>query len=137
SGARVAVAAEDLAAHLGQAGLAHLLLVRYADCVGDPPAPRTPSSLLADPVDTGVLAQRLPGVKIVRWTDALAAGIAPGPHLAGPDDLAVLPYSSGTTGKPKGCIHTHRTVMATAVMHANWADLGEAPVMLPTPPVSQ
>ncbi len=135
SGARVAIAAEDLAAHLGQAGLAHLVLVRYADCIGHPPAPRTPASLLADPVDIASLGRRLTGVRIARWVDALAAGIEPGPHLAGPDDLAVLPYSSGTTGKPKGCIHTHRTVMATAVMHAHWTDWGEKPVILATLPL--
>ena len=33
---------------------------------------------------------------------ALAERIAPGPHLAGPDDRACMPYTSGTTGKPKG-----------------------------------
>ena len=50
-----------------------------------------------------------------RWIDALAAGLAPGPHTAQPDDLALLPYTSGTTGLPKGCMHTHRTLMPNAV----------------------
>jgi len=135
SGARVAFAAEDIAGHLGQAGLEHLVLVRYADCVGDPPAPRTPASVLAEPVAPQALSARLPRTRIARWRDALDAGLEPGPHLAGPDDLAVLPYSSGTTGKPKGCIHTHRTVMATTVMHAHWSDWGEAPVVLATLPL--
>jgi fatty-acyl-CoA synthase len=32
----------------------------------------------------------------------------------------VLPYTSGTTGRPKGCMHTHRTVMTTSVGGVNW-----------------
>jgi acyl-CoA synthetase (AMP-forming)/AMP-acid ligase II len=48
----------------------------------------------------------------VRWTEALTANCVPGPHTARPDDLALLPYTSGTTGLPKGCMHTHRTLMA-------------------------
>ena len=32
-----------------------------------------------------------------------------------------MPYTSGTTGQPKGCMHTHRTVMFTAVAGAHWA----------------
>ena len=50
-----------------------------------------------------------------RWNDAIAANLQPGPHTALPDDLALLPYTSGTTGLPKGCMHTHRTLMSNAV----------------------
>ncbi len=39
---------------------------------------------------------------------------------AGPDDMAVMPYTSGTTGQPKGCVHTHRSVMSTLVGGVNW-----------------
>jgi fatty-acyl-CoA synthase len=46
--------------------------------------------------------------------------LKPGPLTAGLDDLCVMPYTSGTTGHPKGCMHTHRTVMFTMVAGANW-----------------
>ena len=49
------------------------------------------------------------------WTDALDAGHVPSAAQAQPDDLALLPYTSGTTGLPKGCMHTHRTLMHNAV----------------------
>lgn len=29
--------------------------------------------------------------------------------------MAVLPYTSGTTGRPKGCVHSHRSVNANTV----------------------
>ncbi|HKV83189.1 MAG TPA: long-chain-fatty-acid--CoA ligase, partial [Ktedonobacterales bacterium] len=59
-----------------------------------------------------------PGVTL--WADALAAGGEPGPLVVGPDDLAVLPYTSGTTGTPRGCMHSHRTVMANVVGGVTW-----------------
>jgi len=37
-----------------------------------------------------------------------------------PDDLCVMPYTSGTTGKPKACVHSHRSVLFTAVAQAEW-----------------
>lgn len=73
------------------------------------------------PSEVSAAAMALDSNKAIAWTDALNAGHAPGPHEAGPDDLCVLPYSSGTTGAPKGCVHTHRTVMATAVHSVYWS----------------
>jgi fatty-acyl-CoA synthase len=50
----------------------------------------------------------------------VGAELVPGPPTAGADDLAVMPYTSGTTGKPKGCMHTHETVQATTVPYLYW-----------------
>ena len=40
----------------------------------------------------------------------------------GADDLAVLPYTSGTTGLPKGCMHPHRSLMHNALASALWGN---------------
>jgi fatty-acyl-CoA synthase len=38
----------------------------------------------------------------------------------GPEDLSILPYTSGTTGLPKGCMHTHASVMHNAMASSLW-----------------
>ena len=112
--------------------VARVLATRYADelpesfddDVAPPPAMR--DWLLADPP--------LPA-GTVRWRDALAEARVPGPTVSGPDDLALLPYTSGTTGLPKGCMHTHRTLMANVVGGAEWGSGSAESVVLGVVPM--
>ena len=75
-----------------------------------------------------VRAPRKPiaGAGVTPWAEAIAAEMTSDEQRAGPEDLAVMPYTSGTTGKPKGCMHTHRSVLATSTAMAHWcADTSE------------
>ncbi|SDT96642.1 long-chain-fatty-acid--CoA ligase [Halopseudomonas salegens] len=72
---------------------------------------------------------------VTPWQDALRARYEPGPLTTGPDDLCVIPYSSGTTGNPKGCVHTHHSVMATTVYCSVWGNAQHDTVQLVSVPM--
>jgi fatty-acyl-CoA synthase len=57
-------------------------------------------------------------------SSAITHGLQPGAIEAGPDDLMILPSTSGMTGKPKACMHSHRSALLTAVLQARWYGLG-------------
>ena len=46
-----------------------------------------------------------------------------------------MPYTSGTTGQPKGCMHTHRTVMHTTVASMKWFALQPEMTLLGVAPM--
>lgn len=62
---------------------------------------------------------------IHRFAD-LAATPAEGPETPpDPDEVAVLQYTGGTTGTPKGAMLTHRNLVANALQTAAWLPAGE------------
>ncbi len=73
--------------------------------------------------------------EVVSWKQALAC-TATAPALAvGPQDLSVLPYTSGTTGLPKGCMHTHASIMFNAIASAVWGSATSENVTLTVIPM--
>ncbi len=52
-----------------------------------------------------------------------------------PDDVALLTYTSGTTGPPKGAMNTHRGVVLNAQVYRQWMGLSSHDVLLGVAPL--
>jgi fatty-acyl-CoA synthase len=131
--AKVAITTADLAPELARANaqlapadrLAHMVVTHYSDAFEM--APQDGSDAAMPEAWREWLGTRhelpvLEGGSVMSWADAMSngeAGELP-PHTATPQDLAVLPYTSGTTGLPKGCMHTHASIMHNAVASCLW-----------------
>ena len=129
--AKVAITTGDLAPELAKASdalpegerLAHMIVTQFTDAFD----PADPNADALPPAWNEWLLTRHPlpsiaGGKVMAWTEAIENAL-PVPQLfTGPDDMAVLPYTSGTTGLPKGCMHPHRSLMHNAVASAVWGN---------------
>ncbi len=126
-GAKVAITTADLAAEIARASdalpaderLAHLIVSHFTDAF-DPDAADTMPEGWRDWLLARHPLPRLEGGQVSSWEVALAAGGPLPPLEVGPADLALLPYTSGTTGLPKGCMHLHSSIMHNAVASCIW-----------------
>jgi fatty-acyl-CoA synthase len=129
--ATVAITTGDLAGEVAAASdgietadyLCHLIVTQFADVIG---SSNVSSSAIPVQWREWLTAHHpLPGLKqggVHHWRDALQAQGELPDTVAGRDDLALLPYTSGTTGLPKGCMLTHASIMHNAVATSFWLD---------------
>ena len=118
AGAKVIIATQDLYSRIEPLfgnTIQHAVIACYADYISKQPQVAVPE---------GIAAPRMAinAANVTVWHDALARRHPPSPHESTADDLCVIPYTSGTTGKPKGCMHRHRGVLHTTISLAHWHD---------------
>ncbi|MBU6260312.1 MAG: AMP-binding protein [Burkholderiales bacterium] len=139
SGARAIVVLENFAATLQRVleslPLRHVVVAAAGDLLG-PVRGRLVNHVVRH-VRKQVSAYELPGA--LRFADALAAGRrqppAAAPAAPGPDDIALLQYTGGTTGVSRGAVLLHRQLVANVMQAQAWYEpalarlpAGEQPV---------
>ena len=125
SGARVALIGDELVERflpLVPDKLDHLIVARYAD-----EAPAHSSDPLPDVMQRP--REMLPDGPFTGFAAAVGEKLAPDICRTSEDDLAAMPYTSGTIGRPKACVHRHSAVTFTAAAQAHWYGLDETSVM--------
>ena len=142
--ARVAITTADLAAELARANdaldaparLRHLIVTQFTDAF-DPAAAGSdaPPAAWSDWLLTPHALPTLQGGQVLGWEQALGVADAPPALAVGPGDMAILPYTSGTTGLPKGCVHLHSSIMHNAVCSSLWSNGSAENVVLAVVPM--
>jgi len=122
SGAKAIVMVENFATTLQQVLSAvpakKVILTALGDMLGFPKAMIV--NYVVRNVKKMVPAYDIPGA--VRFTDAIAQGRGKSfkPAQVGPDDIAVLQYTGGTTGVSKGAVLLHRNLVANILQSEAW-----------------
>jgi long-chain acyl-CoA synthetase len=126
SGAEAVIVLENfastLAAAIGQSAVKHVLVGTMGDLLGFPKGPIV--NFVVRHVRKLVKPYGLPGH--FAFKDAIAKGrgmTLERPDL-GPDDVAVLQYTGGTTGVAKGATLLHRTLVANLLASEAWMQPG-------------
>lgn len=142
--AKVAITTGDLAAELAKASnaldekdrLKHMIVSQYTDGFdADVEGDNAPAPAWRDWLLTQHPLPELAGGQVTSWTDAMSAGHAAPEHVVGANDMALLPYTSGTTGLPKGCVHNHSSLMHNAVASQLWGLASQEGVVLAVVPM--
>ena len=128
---RIVITTSDLAAEWAAASnalppeqrLQHVIVTHMSDGFGSDAEKDMPPTW-RDWLLTQHVLPAIDGVQTHAWQTVMQAqhNTALAPAKATTDDLAMLPYTSGTTGLPKGCMHTHGSIMHNAVGSMLWGN---------------
>ncbi|RTL37424.1 MAG: long-chain fatty acid--CoA ligase [Burkholderiales bacterium] len=134
SGAVFAVTSADLTAEWLAAGMPaeRLLVTRLAEAL---PGGRTDGTGLPPGWADWLNADIALPAGATPWAEAMACTTPPPAVDVQADDLALLAYTSGTTGHPKGCMHKHRSLQHNVYAGGLWSNANHEDVVLGVVPM--
>ncbi|WP_420474389.1 long-chain fatty acid--CoA ligase [Noviherbaspirillum sp. ST9] len=123
SGAKAIVILENFATTLQQVlprtGVKHVVLATMGDLLG--PIKGTVVNFAVRRIKKMVPAYELPAAVPLRQAVAEGAKLKMKKTKIGPDDIAFLQYTGGTTGLSKGATLLHRNVVANVLQNEAWS----------------
>jgi len=126
SGSDVVITTADLAGRVinvkKKLPIKEVIVGSYSDYLPKEPTLPVPAFMQA-------LSQELPA-GVTPWHEVMKETSPPPLQDTGYNDLCLLPYTSGSTGDPKGCMHTHATVMSNLISAYHWVSLTASCVCL-------
>lgn len=132
SGAKTALVGQELYPNveslLASGDLEHVVVHTYSDYLTQETDLDLPESVVEPRI-------RLSGDGLCHWQDALGLAIPPAPYTGHCDDIALLAYTSGTTGHPKGVVHDHSSTIAPIAAYAEWFSLSSIHPVLSVAPL--
>ncbi len=131
AGLKVAIVGAELAGEVIKANdrddggqLEHLLVARYADMIPADAGEFAPPQAWQAWLDGGSLPEPARDISVTAWqqADQLARTLPPLSAYTGKaTEQVALCYTSGTTDRPKGCMHTHQTIGHNIVGGSIWS----------------
>ena len=116
SGAKVVLTTSELYPRLvkpcRELGIEHVIVGSLKDYL--PETPEIPVTDFMTQVPSTVEGAR-------GWTEFLDQAPEAPPVEVAAGDLCLLPFTAGSTGVPKGCMHTHRSVTANVLGSVYWS----------------
>ncbi len=132
--ARVIVAASDLLPVVEKvrphSTLKHVFMVHYADLLPAVAALEIPAELMA-----ARASERIVPADCEDFLAAMQGDAKPAEIELSMDDVALMTYTSGTTGLPKGAMLTYGNAWFKAAATAQWLELGPRDVVLSAAPL--
>ncbi|WP_243681768.1 AMP-binding protein [Vulcanisaeta souniana] len=106
--------------------LRYVITGRYRDYLPNKTEFKLPQLMLMDP-------EAPQGA--INWKEAVAFNGNPPTVKVTHEDLAAIPYTSGTTGIPKGVMHSHGTMWASTLNAAVWYNIAPSGIVLTVLPM--